>query len=69
MTQEELDIINERQTKIWNLQNRLNSLSDDFMQNYLGAEIPDINERREEFKNLHNELRAMLGKEKRNYKF
>lgn len=68
MTQEELDIINERQTKIWNLQNRLNSLSDDFIQIYLGAEIPNINERRKEFVELHNELRSLLGKEPRNYK-
>lgn len=51
------------------LQSRLKQLTEDFMQNYLGAEIPDINERREEFKKLHNELREMLGKEKRNYKF
>ena len=46
---------------------RLNELSQDFTQAYLGAEIEDIDARKEEFRRLHNELRALQGKSERNY--
>lgn len=53
--------------KIGELKQRLNELSQDFVQAELGAEFDNITERKQEFKQLHNELREILGKEPRNY--
>lgn len=49
------------------IQERLNQLSQDFVQVWCGAEIPDINARITEFQLLHNELRILNGKEPRAY--
>ena len=49
------------------IQERLNQLSQDFVQVWCGAEIPDINTRIAEFQLLHNELRTLNGKEPRAY--
>lgn len=53
--------------KIISIQSRLNELSQDFVQESLGAEFTDLEDRKEEFRTLHNELRTLLGKEQRNY--
>ena len=53
--------------KIYSLRERLSQLSQDFVQVWCGAEIPDINARIIEFQLLHNELRALTGKEPRAY--
>lgn len=50
------------------IQQRLKELSQDFVQESLGAVFEDIEDRVEEFKSLHNELRVLLGKEPREYK-
>lgn len=47
---------------------RLSELTQDFIQESLGAVFDDIEERRKEFISLHNELRVLLGKEPREYK-
>lgn len=62
-TQEE---INEQRK--FEISNRLNQLSQDFVQAQLGAEFEDMEERKAEFIKLHNELRALEGKEPRYYK-
>lgn len=46
---------------------RLNQLSQDFIQAMAGAEFKDLEERQSEFQALHNELRALEGKEPRVY--
>ena len=46
---------------------RLNQLSQDFIQVLAGAEIEDLEERRLEFQTLHNELRVLENKEPRKY--
>lgn len=46
---------------------RLEELSQDFIQEFLGAVFDDIEERKQEFQKLHNELRTLLGKESREY--
>ena len=49
------------------IRERMNQLSQDFIQAWAGAQIYDLEERKAEFSNLHNELRAILGKEPRLY--
>ena len=46
----------------------MESLSQDFIQYYLGATIENIEERKAKFISLHNELRELLGKQPRIYK-
>ncbi len=53
--------------RISEIQQRLNDLSQDFIQAQIGAQIDDLGKRKEEFRTLHNELRQLLGKEPRNY--
>lgn len=62
ITQEELNNI-----RILEIENRLNELSQDFIQTSLGAVISDIEARKLEFKTLHNELRSLLNKQPRQY--
>lgn len=47
---------------------RLNQLSQDFVQAMAGAYFEDLEERKAEFQTLHNELRVLEGKEPRQYK-
>lgn len=47
--------------------NRLNELSQDFVQVQCGAVFEDLEERKQEFRDLHNELRLLEGKEVRVY--
>lgn len=61
-TEEEL--INKR---VYEIQERLNQLTQDFIQALCGAVIDDIEERKQQFQTLHNELRVLLGKEPRIY--
>ena len=49
------------------IRQRLEQLSQDFVQILVGAEFTDIEERKAEFQTLHNELRALEGKEPRVY--
>lgn len=49
------------------IKNRLEELSQDFIQAQVGAVFYDIEERKQEFQQLHNELRQLLGKEPRIY--
>ena len=53
--------------RIYEIQARLNQLSQDFVQMLCGAIFEDETERKEEFRSLHNELRELLGKEERIY--
>lgn len=53
--------------RIYEIQARLNQLSQDFIQMQLGAKFIDEEDRKEEFKLLHNELRELLGKRERIY--
>lgn len=46
---------------------RLNQLSQDFVQAMAGAYFEDLEERKAEFQTLHNELRVLEGKEPREY--
>lgn len=62
VTQEELN-----EQRKFEIQTRLNQLSQDFVQVWCGAEIPDVNTRIVEFQLLHNELRILNGKEPRAY--
>lgn len=50
------------------IKKRLEELTKDFIQYYLGATIENIEERKAEFISLHNELRELLGKQPRIYK-
>lgn len=56
------------QAHIPEIKQRLNELSQDFVQVQLGAVIENIDERKTEFIELHNELRGLLGKSPREYK-
>ena len=56
-----------KQNRIYEIQARLNQLSQDFVQADLGAVFDDLEARKNEFKTLHNELRELQGKEKREY--
>lgn len=49
------------------IKQKLNELSNDFVQAQLGAKFDDLEERKAEFVRLHNELRQLLGKEPRIY--
>lgn len=62
VTDEEL--INKR---VYEIQEKLNQLTQDFIQVMCGAVIDDIKERKQEFQALHNELRTLEGKEPRIY--
>lgn len=46
---------------------RMDELSKDFIQAYVGASIPDIDIKKQEFVRLHNEVRSLTGKEPRVY--
>ena len=61
-TEEEL----KEQRKV-EIRERLEQLSQDFVQILVGAEFADIEERKAEFQTLHNELRVLEGKEPRIY--
>lgn len=63
VTEEEL-----KQKRIYEIQARLNELTQDFTQMQCGAVFEDADERVAEFQTLHNELRTLLGKEPREYK-
>ena len=56
-----------KQNRIYEIQARLNQLSQDFVQADLGAVFDDLEARKSEFKTLHNELRELQGKDKREY--
>ena len=56
-----------KQNRIYEIQARLNQLSQDFIQADLGAVFDDLEARKSEFKTLHNELRELQGKGKREY--
>lgn len=62
-TQEDL-----KTDRILQIKPQMDSLSQDFIQYYLGATIENIEERKAKFISLHNELRELLGKEPRIYK-
>lgn len=49
------------------IKERLEQLSEDFVQAWAGAQIEDIEARKSEFADLHNELRGLLGKAPRVY--
>ena len=53
--------------KIFNNLKRMDELSKDFIQAYLGASIPNIDIKKQEFVRLHNEVRTLQGKEPRVY--
>ena len=57
----------QKQSRISEIQTRLNELSQDFIQAEIGAIFDDLDARKQEFKSLHNELRSLLGKEPRIY--
>lgn len=46
---------------------RMEELSKDFIQAYLGASIPNLDIKKQEFVRLHNEVRTLQGKEARVY--
>ncbi len=56
------------QQRLEEINKRLISLTQDFIQVQCGAIIENIEERKQEFRNLHNELRELQNKEKRSYK-
>ena len=62
VTQEELN-----EQRKFEIQTRLNQLSQDFVQAMTGAYFEDLEARKAEFQTLHNELRALEGKEPRLY--
>lgn len=62
-TQEDL-----KNDRILQIKPQMESLSQDFIQYYLGATIENIEERKAKFISLHNELRELLGKQPRIYK-
>lgn len=57
----------ENQNKIQHNLQRMEELSKDFIQAYLGASIPNIDVKKQEFARLHNEVRNLQGKEPRIY--
>lgn len=58
------ELINKR---VYEIQERLNQLTQDFIQVLCGAVIDDIEERKQEYQVLHNELRTLQHKEPRIY--
>lgn len=52
---------------IFNNLRRMDELSKDFIQAYLGATIPNLDIKKQEFVRLHNEVRTLQGKEPRVY--
>ncbi len=62
VTEEEL-----KAQRKWEIQERLNQLSQDLVQAMAGAYFEDLEERKTEFQTLHNELRVLEGKEPREY--
>lgn len=62
-TEEELT-----QNEIYELEERLNQLTQDFIQMQCGAVFEDADERVAEFQEKHNRLRYLKGKEPREYK-
>lgn len=63
VTEEELT-----QQEIYELEVRLNQLTQDFIQMQCGAVFEDADERVAEFQAKHNRLRYLKGKEPREYK-
>lgn len=62
----EFKIINlDNQVKKEELKEKLNRLSEDMIQAFIGEQIPNIEEKKKQFVKLHNELRVLEGKEKR----
>lgn len=77
-TAEELEK-KEKEVRMNEIQSRLDKLSQDFIQAYLGADfgtkvndqgevVNILDERKEEFRKLHNELRVLQNKTERIYK-
>lgn len=64
VTQEELN-----EQRKFEITERLNQLSQDFIQAQVGACFEDYAKRQLEFQELHNELRVLEGKEPRKYYF
>lgn len=62
-----LEEYNNKQIRGSEIRRRLDELSNDFVQAFAGAYIPDLDERKKEFAELHNELRLLLGKPNRIY--
>lgn len=56
-----------KQNQIKEIKQRLNELNKDFIQESIGAVIPNIENKKIEFINLHNKLRILEGKEARVY--
>lgn len=56
-----------KEKRIFEIRERLNSLTQDFIQMQCGAIFEDEAERKIEFQKLHNELRELLGQEPRRY--
>lgn len=54
--------------RIEEIKQEMESLSQDFIQYYLGGIIENIEERKARFISIHNELRELLGKQPRIYK-
>lgn len=54
--------------RAWEIKGRLESLSEDIVQDIAGEVVPNIEERKAEFIELHSELRVLLGKEPRELK-
>lgn len=63
LTEEEIN-----RQRIYEIEERLEQLTQDFIQIQCGAIFEDEEERKKEFKSLHNELRVLLGKNPREYK-
>ena len=66
------EILNKEQYLVeqrkFEIQTRLNQLSQDFVQAMAGAYFEDFAQRQLEFQSLHNELRVLEGKEQREYR-
>lgn len=74
ISQEEFDLFMSKEKdkelkgqRKWEIQERLNQLSQDIVQAMAGAYFEDLEDRKAEFQTLHNELRVLEGKEPREY--
>lgn len=59
----------ENQEKIFDNLKRMEELSKDFIQSFIGADVPNLDVKKQEFVRLHNEVRNLQGKEPRIYYF
>lgn len=59
----------ENQIKINQNLKRMNELSKDFAQAFIGADVPNLDIKKQEFARLHNEVRNIQGKPPRVYYF